>query len=101
MSLQSNLVPYERCLKILDIKQEAFNIGTRINKWPSNPTISFENYSMQYRSNTETVLYDLTFQIQPYEKIGVVGRTGAGKSSMCLALCRVIESSSGRIKIDG
>jgi ATP-binding cassette subfamily C (CFTR/MRP) protein 1 len=47
------------------------------------------------------VLKGLNFDINPGEKIGIVGRTGAGKSTICLALCRIIEAYSGCIKIDG
>ena len=47
------------------------------------------------------VLSNLSFTIQPGHKIGVVGRTGAGKSTLCLALCRIMEAAAGRILIDG
>ena len=55
---------------------------------------------MRYCSKTETVLNGLSFKIKPYEKVGVVGWTGAGKSSMCLALCWIVEALAGKIKID-
>ena len=63
-------------------------------------SIKFENYSLKYRSDTELVLKQINFTIDPKEKIGIVGRTGAGKSTICLALCRLVEGYSGRILID-
>jgi ABC-type multidrug transport system fused ATPase/permease subunit len=50
---------------------------------------------------TEIVLNNLTFKALPGEKIGVVGRTGAGKSTICLSLSRIVEIIEGTIKIDG
>lgn len=55
---------------------------------------------MKYREDTEIVLNKLNFIIDAKLKIGIVGRTGAGKSTICLALCRIVEAHSGRILID-
>ena len=43
----------------------------------------------------------MSFEVKPKEKIGIVGRTGAGKSTICLALCRIVEAFTGQIIIDG
>ena len=56
---------------------------------------------MRYRPTTDIVLNNLSFEIQPGEKIGVVGRTGAGKSTICLAIGRIVEIEEGQIFIDG
>jgi ABC-type multidrug transport system fused ATPase/permease subunit len=56
---------------------------------------------LRYRPNTDIVLDKLTFDVLPGEKIGVVGRTGAGKSTICLSISRIIEIFKGEIKIDG
>ena len=56
---------------------------------------------MKYRPTTETVLRGLTFEVNPGEKIGIVGRTGAGKSTICLSLSRIVEIIGGSICIDG
>ena len=56
---------------------------------------------MKYRPNTEVVLNNLSFKVRSGEKIGIVGRTGAGKSTISLAICRIVEIFSGKIFIDG
>jgi len=56
---------------------------------------------LRYRPNTETVLNSLSFVAEPGMKIGVVGRTGAGKSTLALTLSRILEVESGEILIDG
>ena len=69
--------------------------------WPKNGEIEFVDYSTRYRKDTSLVLKNLNFKVEGAEKCGVVGRTGAGKSSMTLALFRIIEPAAGRIVIDG
>ncbi|KAJ2211897.1 ATP-binding cassette glutathione S-conjugate transporter ycf1 [Coemansia sp. RSA 487] len=69
--------------------------------WPHAGTIEFENYSMRYHPGLDLVLKDLSFSARSNEKIGIVGRTGAGKSSMSQALMRLVEPASGKIVIDG
>jgi len=69
--------------------------------WPEKGHISFKNYSVKYREGLDDVLKDLTLEILPGEKIGIVGRTGAGKSSLTLALFRILEHTRGTITIDG
>ena len=56
---------------------------------------------MRYRPTTDIVLNKLTFKASQGEKIGVVGRTGAGKSTICLSISRIVEISEGQILIDG
>jgi ABC-type multidrug transport system fused ATPase/permease subunit len=63
--------------------------------------IKFNNYSVKYRLDTPIVLKNLDFEISAGQKVGIVGRTGAGKSTICLALCRIIEKLEGSIEIDG
>ncbi|ODN81434.1 hypothetical protein L202_01864 [Cryptococcus amylolentus CBS 6039] len=69
--------------------------------WPPEGTISFQNVQLKYRSDLPLVLKGLTFYVNPGEKIGIIGRTGAGKSSIAQALFRTIEIASGKIVIDG
>lgn len=69
--------------------------------WPSQGCVTFENISMRYRSELPLVLDGLSFEVSAGERVGVVGRTGCGKSSMMLALLRVVEPEGGRVLIDG
>ncbi|CAF4589310.1 unnamed protein product [Rotaria socialis] len=71
--------------------------------WPDLGTVEFCNYSFRYRSTRETALRDLCLRIEPNEKIGIIGRTGAGKSSLFQALFRFTDRSliTGHILIDG
>jgi ATP-binding cassette, subfamily C (CFTR/MRP), member 1 len=68
--------------------------------WPDKGAISFDNVEMRYRSELPLVLQGLDFSIRGGERIGIVGRTGAGKSSIMSALFRLTELSGGQIKID-
>ena len=61
----------------------------------------FKDVKLKYRPDTELVLKGLSFKIEKGHKIGVVGRTGAGKSTMSLALSRIVELKEGSISIDG
>ncbi|CAG2179477.1 unnamed protein product [Oppiella nova] len=69
--------------------------------WPTSASIEFIHYSASYRPGLEPVLKNLNFRVESGEKVGIVGRTGAGKSSMALALFRIIEPTFGQIVIDG
>nr|CAD98883.1 ABC protein [Phanerodontia chrysosporium] len=70
-------------------------------EWPRDGAIEFNNIVMRYRPGLPYVLKGITLSIRGGEKIGVVGRTGAGKSSLMLALFRIVELAGGSITIDG
>uniref|UniRef100_A0A663N977 ABC transporter domain-containing protein n=1 Tax=Athene cunicularia TaxID=194338 RepID=A0A663N977_ATHCN len=69
--------------------------------WPDKGIIEFINYKAQYGKDLGLALNDVSFQTQSKEKIGIVGRTGAGKSTLTNCLFRVLEGSEGKIIIDG
>ena len=100
---EQNMNAVERIQEYIDVDQEA---AARVPSnepqanWPSHGSIHFIGYSTRYRSDLDTVLRSLTFKIEGGEKVGVVGRTGAGKSSMALALFRGLEAEEGKILID-
>ncbi|GJJ71288.1 ATP-binding cassette, subfamily C (CFTR/MRP), member 1 [Entomortierella parvispora] len=62
-------------------------------QWPEYGRITFKNYSTRYREGMDLVLRDVSFEVQPGESVGIVGRTGAGKSSLTLALFRIVEAA--------
>lgn len=69
--------------------------------WPSQGEIKFRNIELRYRPDLPAVLHDVSLDIRPGELVGVVGRTGAGKSTIISSLFRVMELSAGTITIDG
>ncbi|KAG1659736.1 hypothetical protein FOA52_006006 [Chlamydomonas sp. UWO 241] len=69
--------------------------------WPSRGTVVFDNVWMRYSSNAPFALKGVSFSLQPQEKVGIVGRTGSGKSTCLLALYRLFELDKGAIYVDG
>ena len=63
--------------------------------------MNFVNVSLKYRPHLELSLNNINFKVPPQMKVGVVGRTGAGKSTLSLALSRIVEICGGYIEIDG
>ncbi|CAK61098.1 unnamed protein product (macronuclear) [Paramecium tetraurelia] len=99
--LENGIISFERCLAYTNVKPEKRNENNlRVQNWPIHGEIQFINFSVQYRQNLPPALTNLNFKINPSEKVGVVGRTGAGKSSITLSLLRVLESLEGKILID-
>ncbi|KFY97582.1 hypothetical protein V500_01998 [Pseudogymnoascus sp. VKM F-4518 (FW-2643)] len=69
--------------------------------WPSKGTIDFENITSSLHAGGDIILRDISISIKAGEKIGICGRTGSGKSSLILAILRLLSICSGRITIDG
>lgn len=69
--------------------------------WPQKGEIEFKNLSLRYRPQTDLVLKNVSFKVEPGQKCGIVGRTGSGKSTTALTLSRVIQPEEGSIEIDG
>ena len=103
VEVETNIVSVERALEYARLSPEAPEIISDkrpASVWPQSGAVSFSHYSTKYRANLEPVLRDINVDIKPHEKIGVVGRTGAGKSSLTLALFRIIEPTEGTVVID-
>lgn len=101
---EQNMNSVERAKEYLDVEQEAKAIIPECRpdgNWPSQGNVDFIDYSTRYRADLKPVLSNVTFRIRAGERVGIVGRTGAGKSSLALALFRGLEADSGKIIIDG
>ncbi|XP_067679181.1 multidrug resistance-associated protein 1-like [Haliotis asinina] len=102
--LETNVVSVERMVEYSEIPREA--AWTVPDKkppadWPTEGEVKFDDLQVRYRPELDLVLKGINCRIKPGEKIGVVGRTGAGKSSLTLALFRIVETAGGKILIDG
>jgi len=100
---EQNMNSVERIKEYLDVEQEAAAIVEKNRppeNWPANGSVEFINYTTSYRKELEPVLRNLTFKINAQEKVGIVGRTGAGKSSLALGILRALEADEGKILID-
>ncbi|KAF0690852.1 hypothetical protein As57867_017739, partial [Aphanomyces stellatus] len=101
--LETAMVGPERLAEYANIEPEAPRVisGAVTKAWPTTGDVEFSDMSFRYKENDPLVLKDVSVHIQSGEKIGIVGRTGAGKSSLTMALFRINELASGCIKIDG
>ena len=103
--MEMSMISMERCYKYTKLTPEKNFIlpedkNLKENNWPNFGKITFKNLSIKYRPNSEIVLKNLNFEIIPGEKIGICGRSGSGKSTICLSIFRLIESFEGTIFID-
>ncbi|XP_071763895.1 ATP-binding cassette sub-family C member 3 isoform X3 [Centroberyx gerrardi] len=101
--LESNIVAVERVKEYSETKTEApWEVEDKkpSSDWPAEGNVEFRDYSVRYREGLDLVLKNLTLSVKGGEKIGIVGRTGAGKSSMTLCLFRLLEAAGGEITID-
>ncbi|GIY33687.1 multidrug resistance-associated protein 1 [Caerostris darwini] len=101
--LENKSISVERIDEYCHLKQEApwdLSCEGLSDDWPQNGQISFEDYSTRYRENLDLILKEINLSIESSEKVGIIGRTGAGKSSITLSLFRIIEPITGTIKID-
>lgn len=120
--VETNIVAVERIKEYGESTQEAaWDIPnkTPAPSWPDSGTVVFANFAVRYRPGLDLVLKGVNFSVSGGEKVGIVGRTGAGKSSLTLALfryllgilyfflfnfdfpLRIIEAAQGEILIDG
>lgn len=92
----------ERVEEYADKPQEAAWRTVEVDPaWPQKGIVIFKDFQVRYREGLDLVLRGISFETKSQEKIGIVGRTGAGKSSLTLSLFRIIESAGGKIVIDG
>ena len=102
--LEANIVSVERVKEYAELKREASPVTEKINlpdNWPQRGLVEFQEYSVKYREDLDLVIDKLNLKIADGQKLAIVGRTGAGKSSLTLALFRILEATGGSILIDG
>ncbi|XP_053376881.1 multidrug resistance-associated protein 1-like [Mercenaria mercenaria] len=100
--MERDVVCIERIGEYSSTKQEA-PLHTSVvpqKSWPESGNVEISNYSVRYREGLDLVLKNINVNVKPGEKVGIVGRTGAGKSSLTLGLFRLIEPAAGSINID-
>ncbi|KAA1064369.1 hypothetical protein PGTUg99_020301 [Puccinia graminis f. sp. tritici] len=103
--VETNIVSCERVIEYTQLKSEGpwetVEHHRPSSNWPEKGEIVYEGVECRYRDGLDLVLKGVDFKVQAQEKIGICGRTGAGKSTITLSLFRLIEKSVGRILIDG
>jgi len=102
--VETNIVGVERIMEYSEIEQEApwvYPTDRPGRDWPELGEVEFEKYGLRYREGLDLVIKDITCKVDGGKKVGIVGRTGAGKSTLTVALFRIVESALGSIKIDG
>ncbi|RSM11839.1 hypothetical protein CDV31_006607 [Fusarium ambrosium] len=106
--IENNMNSVERMLHyVFDIQQEPahevkdVDKGLKGEEWPRDGRVQFQSLTLSHRPGLEPALRDVTLDIKPGEKVGIVGRTGAGKTTLITALLRITEPTTGKILIDG
>ncbi|KAG9455872.1 hypothetical protein H6P81_000380 [Aristolochia fimbriata] len=98
---EKEMVSVERVLQYMDIPQEEFRGSQSTpSKWPAHGSIVFDHVTLRYMPSSPAALLDISFNIQGNSQVGIIGRTGAGKSSIINALYRITPISAGRILVD-
>ena len=91
---------YRRMVKD-GLKNKDLQYHHSITNWPKSGKIEFYNYSVKYRPDLDYVLRNITFKLESGCKLGILGRTGAGKSTLIQSIFRYFGQFSGDILIDG
>ncbi|OSD05140.1 multidrug resistance-associated ABC transporter [Trametes coccinea BRFM310] len=103
VGLEQSMVAVERVKEFSELPREPpeFIEPRPPASWPTSGAIKCENLVIRYAPDLPNVLHNLNFEIQPGEKVGVLGRTGSGKSTLALSFFRFVEPTEGRILVDG
>ena len=104
VQVRQDMASLERLLEFHGIEQEApHKLATdpTVSEWPCGGAIVFKDVCMSYRAGLPLSLAHFSATIEAHQKVGIVGRTGAGKSTLILALFRLVEPTSGTITVDG
>ncbi|XP_068192205.1 multidrug resistance-associated protein 1 isoform X2 [Antennarius striatus] len=102
--VETNIVAVEKVKEYSDTEKEAewrHEPSSLPPAWPTDGCIDIRGFSLRYHHNLDPAIRNITISVKGGEKVGIVGRTGAGKSSLTLGLFRIIEADEGHIFIDG
>lgn len=99
---EKTLIKIQKVFRLLDIPQEDLTQDRHPDeKWPTAGKLEIKGAKLRYRPTTDIVLKGLNVKIKGGEKVGVVGRTGAGKSTLAMSLTRIVDICAGNIFVDG
>ncbi|KIR78450.1 ATP-binding cassette transporter [Cryptococcus gattii EJB2] len=103
VQLEQSMVAIERLKEFTELQQEApeYVEPRPAASWPEHGFIKVENLVIKYAPDLPSVLHNISFEVSPRQKIGIVGATGCGKSTLALSFFRFVEAAEGRIVIDG
>jgi ABC-type multidrug transport system fused ATPase/permease subunit len=100
----NQMVAVERVIGFSELPSEAAlenDFDNSINEWPTKGDINVQDLSVRYRVGLPLSLQGLSFKIKGGTRVGVVGRTGGGKSTLVQSLLRLLEAEDGQIVVDG
>ncbi|CAM1504527.1 Fc.00g021180.m01.CDS01 [Cosmosporella sp. VM-42] len=100
-NMELNMNCAERVVEYTELKTESQDGEKPPAAWPTSGSMEVDNLVVSYADDLPPVLKGISFNVNDNERVGVVGRTGAGKSSLTLALFRFLEARSGSVRIDG
>lgn len=86
---------------LVQVQGEAGTLGVPPAAWPQRGQVEFQDVQLRYRPGLPLALKNMTFSVPPGTHVGICGRTGAGKSSISVALFRLVELAGGSISVDG